>query len=162
MARWLMIPITLVLVLALAAACGGDDDGYGNANNQTAATPKATASKAAGSGAAAGVTGQLELSGPIAGTFSWNKDLAINNCFTNLVDVTMSDGKDTFISISGNDKGEIRLASAKLPSVYNGKGASLNMKADGLDVQGLLNLDGTLTGSGASETVKGKLTVQCP
>jgi hypothetical protein len=161
MARWLVTTIGLVFVLALAAACGGDDDGYGNTNNQAAATPRATASKAAASSAAAGVTGQLELSGPIAGTFSWN-NLAINNCFTNLVDVTMSDGKDTFISISGNDKGEIRLASAKLPSVYDGKGANLNMKADGLDVQGLLNFDGTLTGSGAPETVKGKLTIQCP
>jgi hypothetical protein len=158
----------LVAIVVCACGKGGDQPSQGAAPAAAAAAP-----------AKKGATGSVTLSGALTGTFTTKPDLAMNNCgwvdsvMTGALDVTMSDGKDTAISLSGvlhDGKYEIKLGSGKLNLPH----ASTLTGTSGLAVTGTTDRsDGTksnvsvtyshavVTGDDQSVTIDGQISARC-
>jgi hypothetical protein len=92
----------VAIAILLAAACGkGGDKGGGGGGSATTkpGAPAVTPSKK-------GLSGEIHLSGAITGTFTWKDDLAMDTCGWVArnkgggLGATLSDGKDSFISLT--------------------------------------------------------------
>lgn len=178
----LVLAVALFATTLSLAACGGGDDNGGGSPKTAAATQPAS-----GGGSPSGtvaqspsgeknskgqsVSGQLQLSGKLAGTFAWNKDLAVMRCFTNVIEFTLSDGKDTFISIIGEaatagQQGRTTLLSGKLSGAYTGNPGRIDAKATASRVGATGSVTWSNTelkgSSGDTVTVNGKLAFICP
>jgi hypothetical protein len=161
-----------MLVAIVACACGKGGD-------QPSPSQGAAGAAAAAAPAKKGATGSVNLSGALTGTFSPSPDIPMSNCGwvdsvkTGALDVTMSDGKDTLISLSGalhDGKYEIKLSSGKLklPHAFSMTGSS------GLAVTGTTDQsEGTksnisvtyshavVTGDDQSVTIDGQISARC-
>jgi len=156
----------LVVVVCACGKGGGDKPG-----SAPAVAPSSAPAKK-------GVTGSVTLSGALAGTFTWKDDLAINSCGwvdteqvkTGALDVTMTDGKDTFISVGGklvDGKFTTNLGSAKIHLPH----ASLLTGNTGITMTGTYSGDkstvavtfqhSVVTGDDQSVTIDGHLDARC-
>lgn len=172
-ARALLSLVAGAAALALLfASCGDDDDsttGGGSSANATKATGQTPGGSAGGGNS---ISGQLQLSGKLSGAFDWNKDLALS-CYPQAVEVTMSDGKDTFIAVTAKKtvavsgiKGGTTLTSGKLTGVFQGAEASFDTKAPSgnpLGATGSISFNGLQVKNDAGDavTLNGKLTLDC-
>lgn len=169
----LRLAVSLLLVvpglLTVATSCGNDDsDGAGSTTPAVSGSPRNNGAPAGGSP----ITGQVQLSGKLSGTFTWNKDLALI-CSPVRVEITMSDGNDTYISITAQKaspttgvKGETVLGSGKLSGTLRGAEASFETKAhpaSPLGASGTISFNGlkVTNAAGDSVTLDGKLTLDC-
>ena len=155
--------------LVVVCACGkGGGDKPGSA---PAAAPSSAPAKK-------GVTGSVTLSGALSGTFTWKDDLAINACGwvetdqvkTGNLDVTMTDGKDTFISVGGklvDGKLTTNLTSGKIHLPHAGQLTGNT----GITMTGTYSGDNStvavtfqhavVTGDDQSVTIDGHLDARC-
>jgi len=176
--KWLAIA-----ALVIAAACGKGTDKAGDKTND-----KANDKPAGGAGASSAptgprklsVSGEIHLYGALNGTFTWKDDLAVDTCQwvdpTNggALEVTMSDGKDTFISIGatlhGDGKRTTKLSSAKLKLPH----ASMLKGEGGFEISGEMSKthapdskvtvvfkNATVTGDDQTVTIDGQLDGNC-
>jgi len=108
---------TLALVLFVACSSSKTDD---------KSSPKGEPAKPAG-GAKADkptITGELVVSGAMAGTFQWKSDLALDCTWipatkVGRVEVTMTDGHEAFLAFDalvGSDNAAVTMTSGKLKS----------------------------------------------
>lgn len=165
---------TAWIVIGLAACNGG------KSRNNPAASDKPAVGASPGAPTAPpkmGVTGEIHLSGALEGTFTWKKDLAVDTCgwvadtHVGALGVTMSDGKDSFISLtagidnSGTKKITLTGGKLKLPhagSMSGNSGAELSGTQDGDDsTVSVIYKHATVTADGQTVTIDGTISGNC-
>ena len=157
-------------VLVLLVACSKGEDKAAPGSEPGAGSGPATAGPTK---AEKTVKGTLELGGALGLSVSWKPDLALTCACINekewAVEATMSDGKETFVSVNVNTVNGtpdgVRLTSLKVSSARSepGVGISGACKPDMRNTDGVISadLDAKLTGTAGDVTVKGHLDVVC-
>jgi len=157
----------LVAIVVCACGKGGDQPSQG----------AAPAAAAAAAPAKKGATGSVTLSGALTGTFSVQPDLPMGSCrwvdnpkVVGALEVTMSDGKDTFIALGGkllDGKLEISLTSAKLKlphatGLSGTSGVALTGTTDGSkSTVAATYTHAVVTGDDQSVTIDGQISARC-
>jgi hypothetical protein len=152
------------LVLALTIACG-----KGEGTTQSNPAPAPSGKK--------GATGEIKLSGALAGTFKWTDDLAMDTCGyvadtkVGGLGVTMTDGKGAFISLTATDDNahvrKIVLTSGKLKLPHAGSmtgsaGFEMTGTQSGDDsTVSVVYRDAVVTADGQTVTINGQLVGNC-
>ncbi len=120
-----------------------------------------------------GANGSIAITGALEGTFTWKPELALDQCACpgeggGVLQLTMSDGDETFIAMRATVAGDLRILCVKLGGdALFGKGTPGSCRAGsprGDDRAAFdLPIDASVKGTtGKTATVKGYLNVLCP
>ena len=151
-----------LVIVVVMCACGSSK------TNDTPAAQKQPSTQPAAPLGKPSVAGTLELGGALSGTVHWAPDLTLT-CLADRdvgagFDVTMTDGKDTFLAFEyadvKNQPVKLQMTSGKLHAdTYK---ATQGVKADIDNRRMTVTVDATFAHDASTVTMKGKLDFVCP